>query len=106
MSVFARDDFTCQITGKRGNIEAHHIQRYAEKPELRYVVSNGITLDKEFHQSITGKEREYEEKFRDIVRQKELAKYAKTTKQNQNKSYKGRNKYRKRYTPRDPRIRY
>ncbi len=53
-SVFARDNFTCQKTGVRGgNIVAHHIQNFAQYPELRFAIDNGITLSekshKEFH---------------------------------------------------------
>jgi 5-methylcytosine-specific restriction endonuclease McrA len=44
--VFARDDFTCQQCGDtRGyDLVAHPIKPVAEHPELRYEVSNGITL--------------------------------------------------------------
>lgn len=44
--VFLRDKFTCQNCGdaKGGNLRAHHIKPFAECPELRFVVDNGITL--------------------------------------------------------------
>ena len=52
--VFARDNWTCQKTGiKGGNLTAHHIQNFAQFPELRFAIDNGITLSekahKEFH---------------------------------------------------------
>lgn len=43
--VFIRDNHTCQNCKKRGvEIEAHHVKSWARHPELRYEVSNGITL--------------------------------------------------------------
>lgn len=44
-SVFGRDDYACQICGKRGVVlHAHHIRPFAEFPDLRFEVSNGQTL--------------------------------------------------------------
>jgi len=54
-TVFERDDYTCQNCGARnGNgkyvyLEAHHIKSWAEFPELRFDVNNGITLCKNCH---------------------------------------------------------
>jgi hypothetical protein len=49
-AVFARDNWTCQKTGIRGcEIVAHHIKNFADYPELRFVIDNGITLSKEVH---------------------------------------------------------
>lgn len=49
--VFRRDDFTCAITGIRGNgeIVAHHLDGWHWCKEKRYDVSNGVTLRKEIH---------------------------------------------------------
>jgi len=50
LSVFERDEFTCQkCKEKGGRLNAHHIQSWSNYPELRFVVSNGITLCKECH---------------------------------------------------------
>src|ERR1035437_1834227 len=53
-SCFIRDNFTCQkykITG--GKLVVHHINNFAEFPELRMHIKSGITLSekahKEFH---------------------------------------------------------
>ena len=48
--VFARDDYTCQVCGKRGtHLEAHHLKSFAEFPKLRFELSNGQTLSRECH---------------------------------------------------------
>lgn len=44
-SVFKRDEYTCQKCGAvGGNLHAHHIKEWEYYPELRYEVSNGMTL--------------------------------------------------------------
>lgn len=53
-SCFERDNFTCQKYGTRGGrIIVHHINNFADFPELRLAIDNGITLSekahKEFH---------------------------------------------------------
>ena len=45
-----RDNFTCQSSGKYGGLlEVHHINNFADFPELRYDIDNGVTLSKESH---------------------------------------------------------
>lgn len=49
-SVFERDNYTCQKCFLKGiYIEAHHIKSWAKYPELRYEISNGLTLCRECH---------------------------------------------------------
>lgn len=49
-AVKVRDNFTCQKCNTRGGIlHSHHIKRFSQYPELRYEISNGITLCKECH---------------------------------------------------------
>jgi hypothetical protein len=48
--VFKRDNFTCQKHGINGRyLMAHHINNFADFPELRFDINNGITLSREAH---------------------------------------------------------
>ena len=45
--VQERDNYTCQnckVTSETNKLHAHHIKEWEEYPELRYEVSNGLTL--------------------------------------------------------------
>jgi len=49
-AIFARDNWTCQKTGKRCiELHPHHILPFAYYPELRFAIDNGITLSKDSH---------------------------------------------------------
>lgn len=53
-SVFERDNYTCQMCGKKGGeLNAHHIKLWKSHPESRYDIKNGVTLcescHKEYH---------------------------------------------------------
>lgn len=49
-SVFLRDNFTCQKCGQiGGKLHTHHINNFAEFPDLRLAIDNGITLCREHH---------------------------------------------------------
>lgn len=56
-TVFERDDYTCQVCGQVcGKLNAHHIRRFADYPELRLEVTNGITLCEDCHRKLHRKE--------------------------------------------------
>jgi hypothetical protein len=51
--VFERDNYTCQACGQiGGDLQAHHIRSWAEYPDLRYVIDNGLTLCIPCHKNI------------------------------------------------------
>jgi hypothetical protein len=52
--VFERDNYTCQLSGRRGNVNAHHISAWSKNKRLRFVVSNGITLKQNIHKLFHG----------------------------------------------------
>ena len=50
ISIFKRDNYTCQICGKYGEkLNAHHIMAWAKYPKLRYEIKNGITMCSRCH---------------------------------------------------------
>ena len=70
-SVFARDNFTCQKYGtKGGKLIAHHVNNFADFPELRFALDNGITLSekahREFHQ-IYGRKNNTKEQLQEFL---------------------------------------
>lgn len=54
--VYRRDNYTCQECSKRGaSLHAHHILSFADFPDLRFDVDNGMTLCKECHYKLHGR---------------------------------------------------
>lgn len=59
LRIYQRDKFACRKCGARGRtakLNAHHIYRWADRPDLRYELSNGITLCKGCHDAVKGQE--------------------------------------------------
>ena len=55
-AVFKRDNYICQECLKKGNyLEAHHIKPFANYPDLRFEIENGLTLCKDCHKKIPRK---------------------------------------------------
>jgi len=53
LMVFGRDNYTCQKCGDRGvYLHAHHVLPFAQFPESRFDVSNGLTLCINCHKNI------------------------------------------------------
>ena len=48
-AIFKRDNYTCVWCGERGYLEADHIQRWCDFPELRLAIDNGRTLCRKCH---------------------------------------------------------
>src|SRR5919197_6687562 len=53
-AVLERDGYRCQRCGRQckkyeRGLAAHHIKPYAEYPELRYEITNGMTLCRQCH---------------------------------------------------------
>lgn len=72
--VFARDGWTCALTGKKGGVlHMHHIKRYADFPALRFDPRNLITLCAEAHEKVTGQEAKYMAQLWKIAQQRERA---------------------------------
>ena len=70
-AVFARDNWTCQKCGKKGSkLVSHHLYNFADFPESRTSIENGITLCKkchiEFHE-IYGLKNNTKEEFEELL---------------------------------------
>lgn len=63
--VLARDNNQCQWPGckKTTELQVHHIQRWADAKHLRFNIYNGITLCREHHTKIQGREAHYAVSF-------------------------------------------
>jgi 5-methylcytosine-specific restriction endonuclease McrA len=59
-AVFARDNWTCQkCKTKKIYLHPHHILGFANYPELRFAIDNGITLCENCHKNFHKKKVSY-----------------------------------------------
>lgn len=67
MNVFTRDKFRCKICKTKIGLQAHHILRWADFPELRYDINNGITLCLAHHPRRVAEEKRLIPVFKELV---------------------------------------
>jgi hypothetical protein len=69
MNVFFRDNFKCRINNQdcKGQLQAHHILRWVDYPELRYEVNNGIALCIAHHPRKRAEEKRLSPYFMELV---------------------------------------
>jgi 5-methylcytosine-specific restriction endonuclease McrA len=57
--VLKRDKYHCRYCRIQGDLQVHHIKRFATHPDIRWEVSNGVTLCRECHKLFYGIEEQY-----------------------------------------------
>lgn len=72
--VFSRDGYKCIFVNCKTTdkyVQAHHIRKFSNYPELRFDVDNGITLCRNCHKRVTSREDIYARFFEDEIRAKD-----------------------------------
>lgn len=69
LKIYKRDSFKCQWPNckEKKKLHAHHINKWADFPGLRYHPDNGITLCKNHHEMIKDQENIYAPIFLKIL---------------------------------------
>lgn len=60
--VYKKDWYTCQCCGKTKDLRAHHILNFSDHEDLRYDVTNGITLCNDCH-DVKGEVKSFHNKY-------------------------------------------
>ena len=50
-NVLARDDYTCQVCGSKGDVEAHHLYDFESAKSFRLNPNSGTTLCRKCHEA-------------------------------------------------------
>lgn len=67
--------FQCDICGRRGNLNSHHLYSWSDNPDKRYDVNNGTTLCKSCHDlfhEINGKGGNTPEQYKEFKKTQEI----------------------------------
>ena len=65
--VYQRDGYKCQLCESKFRLEAHHIRRWSDFPQLRFDPNNGVTLCRKCHKKVTNSEETWAGLFIKIV---------------------------------------
>ena len=60
IAVIERDGKRCSKCGAEDDLQVHHIKSFADRPDLRFRVDNGITLCRKCHKQLHKEKRERE----------------------------------------------
>lgn len=60
-AVMKRDRGFCRVCHATERLEAHHIKPFRSHPDVRWEVTNGITLCRDCHVKVTNREMDYAE---------------------------------------------
>lgn len=67
-AVYKRDNYTCKMCNSTTKkLNANHIRKFSDYPEIRFDTNNGITLCVDCHKIITRKESEYIDYFTNLL---------------------------------------
>ena len=70
--VRKRDGFKCRKCGSNKKLQIHHIKSWANAPQLRYSLLNGITLCKTCHGQMWGNEDAFERQCNTLLTNKSV----------------------------------
>lgn len=78
-NIFERDSYKCVLCSKNNKLEAHHIKRWVDYPDLRYSKDNGVTVCKYCHPKKPEEEKKMVDFFNKIVKQNSLCRQSDST---------------------------